>query len=41
MALPVWAGVVPMRTVLGPPERQAALGAAIQEPAYLDALLSA
>jgi uncharacterized protein len=39
MELPVWAGVVPLRSTLGPPQRDAALPAAIHAPSYLSALL--
>lgn len=41
LALPVWAGVVGMRTVLEPPRSDAQLGSAIQPPAYLEELLAA
>lgn len=34
-ALPVWAGVVPLTTVPGDPERDPAMGEAIDEPGYL------
>jgi nitroimidazol reductase NimA-like FMN-containing flavoprotein (pyridoxamine 5'-phosphate oxidase superfamily) len=41
MGLPVWAGVLPMRTVVGPPEPDAALAPGVQAPAYLAELLGA
>ncbi len=41
MGLPVWAGVLPMRTVHGPLQPDAALAEAIRPPDYLDELLSA
>jgi nitroimidazol reductase NimA-like FMN-containing flavoprotein (pyridoxamine 5'-phosphate oxidase superfamily) len=41
MGLPVWAGVVPMRTALGPAEADAALAATVPAPAYLAELIRA
>ncbi len=35
-ALPVWAGVLPIRTTFGPPEADPRLGPGIPVPAYLD-----
>jgi hypothetical protein len=39
MALPVWAGVVGMRTVFEEPKPDPSLTAGIEPPAYLDELL--
>lgn len=33
--LPVWAGVLPMKTVYGPPERDARLPEGVKEPGYI------
>lgn len=41
MELPVWAGVLPLRSTLGPAERDPTQSEAVQAPAYLDELLSA
>lgn len=40
MELPVWAGVVGLRTVAGEPEPDPLLAAGIEPPAYLDQLLA-
>jgi nitroimidazol reductase NimA-like FMN-containing flavoprotein (pyridoxamine 5'-phosphate oxidase superfamily) len=41
LELPVWAGVVGLRTVTGAPEPDELLAAAIKPPAYLDQMLAA
>jgi hypothetical protein len=41
LGLPVWAGVVGLRTVAGEPEPDELLAAGIEPPAYLDELLAA
>jgi len=39
MDLPVWAGVVPMRTVAAPPEPDEQLAPGVEVPEYVDALV--